>query len=737
VRHEAYDPLSTHLASLAKSLGYEVVGPWLYKNAKSLPEWQKHAAKIGSKIWSPDLPPVSMFIMKANLNRRCYEYLFPEASDVWHLQPFANAKDKILKHVRIYWGQGVIDGAVRSRFGQLVADMFNDPRVVYKLQDIEQGNRSNIMAPWWYEDPEDTQKLDYCDFLVGLYSPVYKAFTHGDLRRLMQSLNHDALRMLYDTQVEDNLWQTKNQLQNALDVRAPWDWSTLAILLNNLNFLSILACEVCEDAPANTLNSRTFEICPYFFRHCVTLNLPTYLSQNKAGEYCTPNHGWHPLDDVIQSVHSLVFSENKGLLVVRRISSTEPVPQPSTLGPAIFQLLSMAPVAAQEQEQKIQYICHGRKEQYDHQLQALVELAFREDIQSLTLVRTQPVTSTNPPPKYHAQLARGPDPAPTFEPEESYVPEVIFHVEAYCDRLGRKKPWVNEVAAWLRGAQIIQNQPILREKFCEDRWSATLFLIGERNWSRLRSRVQGLVLNHIQALAAQSVHPDKVVNRIVLEYSAHAIWAHNDLQNPMSLSYQRACTVLKSSDVDPDSLKGLFMNLRGSGGSQPEPLDCLSRAQTSPSPRSVKWTVFKAACQALELTIICEQEPAEIVLPVIPGLAFLVALRSTMYYLGVEDFCAAFSKEAPDCRGHRYALGLRIDQNLVPGLQKALATEKSDRGPGDVTTSIRSFLKCATYGLRATDEAQNQFPYFRGLSKDVIQYNLNNDCLTLSWLASK
>jgi len=110
-------------------------------------EWLEaiHSHEVLRRFWNDVPVPFTVFLMRALPNERVFRY-FEIESDHFCLRAFQNAGLEIGR-VRIPWGLGVVSRLLREpsfRSG----DLFREPAVVFKRQDVVQGNRSIIMARW-------------------------------------------------------------------------------------------------------------------------------------------------------------------------------------------------------------------------------------------------------------------------------------------------------------------------------------------------------------------------------------------------------------------------------------------------------------------------------------------------------------------------------------------------------------------------------------------------------------
>jgi len=725
------DVISEHLEAIAEHLGYEVIGPWLYKHAKDIQKWRRLAAKYNRSIWKRAPAPISMFIMLANVNRRCYEYPPPEQPKTWHLKPFQKARENALRHVRIFWGQGVIKGAVQSLHGQCVPDMFEHPGVVYKDQDILQGNRANIMAPWWLDDPDrrtdpSQTRFEHCDFLLGLYSPVRNAFTAGDLRRLMGARNHVALQMLYDSIVHKNLEDIKTKLKETLAKRGrPYDWPTLAILLYEHNFLQILGCEVS----GNKRNpQRHFLVCPHYFRWKVL----------KAQSTSKPIKNWHP----ITSKHTqwLKYDYDQGSLILRYSGGTQRIQQ-SSAKREVENILKLSPFEAQELERQLQYACYGLSlgdDQLPNQYPQLLALASRPEVKSLTIVRTTAPPSAKRFPIYPAELSVGPceefDPNRNTPSDSKPQPEILVHVEAYCDPNGNPKPWIQEAESWVKQEAPPGAVPPVKV----ESHTLTLYLETDRNLGHptIWRLTEQCLKDHAEDVLNNTFHSDAEINAAIAFYISRD-WSHDGIENRQA-EYSAAIEWLGIKQADPDSVKALFMN------ANPTRLRiaALSAGQRQMGPRKMSKTVLSAACRRLgiKLSIGRRSEITEVALPVVPGIVFLVALRNLMYRLEYTSNTpqATLSRGPSNSGGWSWTLKI---QNVVPGILKALGqTTCAPHATRDAYTSIKkSATSHLSQGPQLARELRERLQYFEGTETEVVhaEPSLAERCLLLKWETGK
>ena len=751
------------------ALGDDVIGRWVVHNQRRVHKWTEKAAAANSKVWGSIPSPVALFFMRADVNRRCHRYYW-EAEGLWHLQwylqPFLKAVEYgIVETVVIPWGHGVVASVAKSTNGLVIKDMFREKDVVFRVPDIRQGNRANTMAAWWYR-PQDRGQ-DWCDLIFGVYSPVHAAFTGGDRDRLLETLDRrsDIIKQLADRLVKRNVEYVETEARRSLASSPPDPWRTFAIVATELEFLQVAACTVLDKGQL-----RSVEICSHPFRSAVALELPRVLKAQGKQKWSVGSARWHPLDELPRfELLTQPVAEDLLLLVRGRADRrfVESAARELAERPPLFTQLETA----------LQLCCHGLPASTSlDPYPSVVVLARCGGVRSITLVRvprkSRPLRSL---PKYPPSLSNA-GRAPKYTLAERRVPQVLLHVEAYCDDTAASKEWVRDLLKDLSkaGLEVRRKSTDLQVPYAKDcsflrRLSSLsmggtfpviqvgadqkvqLLLYSDRGLRpQTVSAVTELLANHLLAIRNERLHLDPDVNRALTFYKQHA-WDHDCLQDPTHPTFKSASAWLdaefvgetdgatkrsrssESAEQFAESLKALLMNHDHEGF---RPFDLLSQDQTGDTPRHVSMRMMQLACRKLKINLTTNIDIQErITLPVAPGLPFLVALRSAMGRLNVRDAELQVISTGASRTSATYTLRIPCGRStavLDSSYQHALR-----QGPGTVGDDAAWALVCLrhskTYG--APSPGGEYLQCFEGLVADVCEIRIDNELRSVfvSW----
>jgi len=593
--------------------------------------------------------------MRALPNERVFRY-FEIESDHFCLRAFQNAGLEIGR-VRIPWGLGVVSRLLKEpsfRSG----DLFREPAVVFKRQDVVQGNRSIIMARW--------PSSGIPQWIMGAYSPVRNYFDEKDRLRLENYLNdkcNDRFIALNNQVIPEAIQKLHADF---MALRDPLKWRSLGAITEQLDFLPIRAVEAFRTNPQ--LNDRDMvdiSINPHTYRGEVLLRLenPEGIVERARDLLQSDVPAWHPLSGVFKDLRCTpVPVDDTRWLLVRHGPRAIP---PKTL--------PLHATLSDQDERELQGACLGLRPYAESS--PLLELAHDVEVHSLTLIEVNRRETELP--RYPQFLcADGGNDGDEYEIVDPPL-VVRMHLECYSDRSNNHKEWVSQLIGHghREGATALDKAPPQQTEttpafsITSGQYDVAIVLSEPSSLlEATQKELQQEISTHLKYVVEQTEkwHGDDLVNEALhfYRYAETADWRspvnealvrcwHHDVLTFGQPAFGRAEQWLAISDCPRDdvftSIRALFLfhpaefPVARSGAMGPSirtPFDSHTyqhlALESNPAclSRTIASRVFSHFGMDVEIIPV---PTSDICVPTQPGLPFFVSLRAFISYLQAQD----------------------------------------------------------------------------------------------------